>query len=66
MTIPMTILTTGGACGPPRTVAAGDVQLIPHGAGEAHIAGDVTVIRRVPPGRRWMAHRSSTAWSGPY
>jgi mannose-6-phosphate isomerase len=33
----------------PTDIAAGDVLLIPHGAGEVRIEGDVTVIRCMPP-----------------
>ncbi len=30
-------------------IAAGDVLLTPHGAGDLRIAGDVTVLRCLPP-----------------
>ncbi|KGN37376.1 class I mannose-6-phosphate isomerase [Knoellia subterranea] len=33
----------------PRDVAAGDVLLVPHSAGEVTVSGDVTLIRCMPP-----------------
>ncbi|HKX68461.1 MAG TPA: phosphoheptose isomerase [Intrasporangium sp.] len=41
-------LTTGAGVSP-LDIAAGDVLLIPHGAGDVRIAGDVTVLRCLPP-----------------
>jgi mannose-6-phosphate isomerase len=54
----VTVVTQGGGSlvtgdGPDRTsqqIAAGDVLLIPHGAGEVRVEGDVTAIRCMPPG----------------
>jgi len=42
-------LTTGGDATRVTDVARGDVLLVPHGAGEVRLEGDVTVIRCMPP-----------------
>ena len=42
-----TLTTEAGVS--PLDIAAGDVLLIPHGAGDLRIAGDVTVLRCLPP-----------------
>jgi mannose-6-phosphate isomerase len=39
----------GAASGAPIDIARGDVLLVPHGAGAVRVAGDVTVIRCMPP-----------------
>jgi mannose-6-phosphate isomerase len=43
------LLTTGTDA--PRTteVARGDVLLVPYGAGDVRLEGDVTVVRCMPP-----------------
>jgi mannose-6-phosphate isomerase len=45
-----TLSTKAGAPGGPIDIARGDVLLLPHAAGAVRVAGDVTVIRCMPPG----------------
>jgi mannose-6-phosphate isomerase len=45
-----TLSTEAGASVGPIDIARGDVLLVPHAAGGVRIAGDVTVIRCMPPG----------------
>ncbi|MDV3220687.1 class I mannose-6-phosphate isomerase [Intrasporangium sp.] len=58
-------LTTADASGSTLDIASGDVLLIPHGAGEVCIEGDVTVLRCMPPLERRSDPPMTDRESGP-